>query len=316
MGGSGGGSSQLANVAVESQDYRAQIRDAVIAAESGAQVVDPAEVVEARGPDLHPPDGPVDWRTDESVAAMFAECVRLAAEADVVISYLPTASMGSAVELHAAREAGRLVVVVAPGRMRSNWVVRSYAHYIFDDVSSLAAWLLARQTETLSLSPASADGIRGGAAQCVPTLLEGSITFLYSRAFDSSRRFYADDLRLPLRSDKGAVVFYSLPAGRGARGSAASLGVVREGISAAAKPPVSAAAAGSDTVMICLLTADVDTAFARAISGRRCTIEQPPQVNTRFGISNALLRDPDGYLVELQSFTDPAEQRRFAGGEA
>jgi hypothetical protein len=148
MGGSGAGTASLAGVAVESQDYRASIRAAVLAADSTACVVDPAEVVELRAPELHADGMPEAgfWKEDGVVREMLDEVVALAAQCDVVISYLPTASMGSAVELHAAREAGRLVVVVAPNeRMRANWVVRAYAHFVFDDIASLGRWLIAEQ---------------------------------------------------------------------------------------------------------------------------------------------------------------------------
>ena len=44
---------------------------------------------------------------------------------------------------------------------------------------------------------------------------------------------------------------------------------------------------------------------------------QPPQASGRhggrFGIYNALLRDPDGYLVELQEFFEADEHARFVG---
>ncbi len=144
MGGSGAGTANLAGVAVESQDYRVSIRAAVLAADKTARVVDPAEVVKLRAPELHADGLPeaAFWKEDGSVRAMLGEVVALAAQCDVVISYLPTASMGSAIELHAAREAGRLVVVVAPNeRMRANWVVRAYADFVFDDIGSLSQWL-------------------------------------------------------------------------------------------------------------------------------------------------------------------------------
>ena len=68
--------------------------------------------------------------------------------------------------------------------------------------------------------------------------------------------------------------------------------------------------------MICLLCADVDGALTRllglGIDGVR--VEQAPARNERFGIYNALVRDPDGYLVELQTFLDAPEQRQFCGG--
>ena len=44
---------------------------------------------------------------------------------------------------------------------------------------------------------------------------------------------------------------------------------------------------------------------------------QQPQASGRhggrFGIYNALLRDPDGYLVELQEFCEADEHARFVG---
>ena len=134
----------------------------------------------------------------------------------------------------------------------------------------------------------------------------GAITFVYSRHFEESRRFYEEDLDLPVRCDKGAVVFYAL-------GRSTSLGVVREGVSAAESPPCSARTASRDTVMLCLLTSQVNSCFNRLMARQRCTVVQPPQVNEKFGIFNALVRDPDGYLVELQQFLDASEQERFTG---
>lgn len=135
----------------------------------------------------------------------------------------------------------------------------------------------------------------------------GSITFLYSATFDASRKFYEEGLGLPIRSNKGAVVFYALP------GTACSLGVVKEGISAAQTPPCSAKTAGRDTVMLCLLTDQVDNIHSRLSKMEACEEVQKPQENTKFGIYNSLVRDPDGYLIELQQFLDPAEQRLFTG---
>ena len=64
-----------------------------------------------------------------------------AAKADVVISYLPEASMGSAVEIHAAWAARRTILAVAPGSMAQNWVVRSYADRVFPSIDALREWL-------------------------------------------------------------------------------------------------------------------------------------------------------------------------------
>jgi len=119
-----------------------------------------------------------------------------------------------------------------------------------------------------------------------------------------------------MRADKGAVVFFALPRAAGAS-SAASLGLVRQGVSASTMDssvmmsPCTAKSAGRDTVMLCLLTNSVDACAKRAVAGGRARVVQPPQANPRFGIYNALLRDPDGYLVELQQFLEPEEHARF-----
>jgi len=70
--------------------------------------------------------------------------------------------------------------------------------------------------------------------------------------------------------------------------------------------------------MICLLLSDVDSCFRDLVSGPNgpCRDEgrvvQEPKKNDRFGIYNAIVRDPDGYLVELQQFLDPEEHREFS----
>ena len=50
-------------------------------------------------------------------------------------------------------------------------------------------------------------------------------------------------------------------------------GVVKEGVSAAANPPCSSSTAGRDSVMVCLLTDDVDT-YWKIAAGGRCSVEQ------------------------------------------
>ena len=314
MGGSGGGGASLAGVAVESQDYRACMRAAILAADSTAVVIDPAEIVEKRARELHPPGTPESqfFTSDETIRTMFGECVSLAAKSDVVISYLPVASMGSACELHEARAAGRLVLVIAEGKMSGNWVVRSYADQVLDDIPALGRWIDQHLGTIRTIPPMASAAESASAPETSLRGLNGSITFLYSHHFGTSRAFYEEDLGLFVRSDKGVVVFYALPSAESVT-SGSSLGIVKAGVSAAVQPPCSAADAGRDTVMLCLLASDVDAAFERALAGGRCTAEQAPRYARQFGIYNALLRDPDGYLVELQCFLEPTEHRAFCG---
>eukprot|EP00927_Polykrikos_kofoidii_P028479 TRINITY_DN24861_c0_g1_i1.p1 TRINITY_DN24861_c0_g1~~TRINITY_DN24861_c0_g1_i1.p1 ORF type:complete len:194 (+),score=31.83 TRINITY_DN24861_c0_g1_i1:70-582(+) len=151
MGGSGGGDNKEFGVAMESQDYRALLRDAVLAADPMARIVDPLALGEVRAAEWYPPGTPIEnyWIDDAHVREMLAEVVAAAAASDVVISFLPSASMGSAVELHAARQASRIILVVAPGNMRGNWVVRSYADRIFESIEELRDWLLSKANSRL-----------------------------------------------------------------------------------------------------------------------------------------------------------------------
>jgi catechol 2,3-dioxygenase-like lactoylglutathione lyase family enzyme len=49
---------------------------------------------------------------------------------------------------------------------------------------------------------------------------------------------------------------------------------------------------------------DVD-AYCEELTGRGVELEKPPTANERFSIYHAFLRDPDGYLIEVQRFDDP-----------
>lgn len=145
MCGGGTGTSSALGLSMEiPQDYRAELRNAITAADASAQIIDPLVLGEERAAQLFPPGTPREaiWADDRDVRAMLAFAVEAAASADVVVSFLPSASMGSALELHEARRAGRLIAVIAPGGvMRENWVVRSYSDVIFEDISQLSAWL-------------------------------------------------------------------------------------------------------------------------------------------------------------------------------
>ena len=70
-----------------------------------------------------------------------SNCAWINGASDVVVSYLPEASMGSAVEIHAAKLAGKRVIAIAPDRMGQNWVVRSYADNKLASIDELAALL-------------------------------------------------------------------------------------------------------------------------------------------------------------------------------
>lgn len=64
---------------------------------------------------------------------------RRAAEADVVICWLPEASMGTAVEMYAAHRAGAVVLTITP--MTANWVIRAYSDRIFAGLAAFEEFL-------------------------------------------------------------------------------------------------------------------------------------------------------------------------------
>lgn len=75
----------------------------------------------------------------ESIRRVFEEGVRRASQCDVLVAYLPSASMGTAIEMHAASRAGAAIVTISP--MAANWVVRAYSDAVFADIESFAAFV-------------------------------------------------------------------------------------------------------------------------------------------------------------------------------
>jgi len=131
-----------------------------------------------------------------------------------------------------------------------------------------------------------------------PPPLTGSISFIYASAetWEAQLAFYGEILQLGTAGSMGdGVRIFALPG--------AYLGVVRQGVSAAASPPLGARDAGKDTVIVGLLcesAEDVDEYYRRLANAEDVTLESLPAENKAFGIYNFLVRDPAGYLVELQ----------------
>jgi len=66
--------------------------------------------------------------------------VARAASSDVVIAFLPSASMGTAIEMYEAHRGGAVVLTISP--MQTNWVVRAYSDRVFADMDELEAFLV------------------------------------------------------------------------------------------------------------------------------------------------------------------------------
>jgi hypothetical protein len=113
---------------IHGQDWRAPIKAALARHAPGAEVY------------CHYTAHPNSIAYDlPEIRSTFAEGVRQAVESDLIVAYLPSASMGTGIEMHEASQAGAVVLTVTP--MAANWVVRAYSDRIFPDLESLEAFL-------------------------------------------------------------------------------------------------------------------------------------------------------------------------------
>lgn len=106
------------------QDYRARITAALEKRWPGVRISDPYA--------LHPSS--VDYGMDQ-VRSTFESMTSLAGEADVVIAYLPTASMGTAIEMWTAYKANKYIIAVT--ELKHNWVVKVTADEVVPDLDAL-----------------------------------------------------------------------------------------------------------------------------------------------------------------------------------
>ena len=118
----------IREMAIHDQDYRDVIAGIVRRYHPDAAIVDPRA--------LHPDS--VRYGQEEAVQTFLAMLDR-AADADVLIAYLPEASLGTALEIWRAYEAAKPVLVISP--MTSNWMLWATATHILPDLAALEAYV-------------------------------------------------------------------------------------------------------------------------------------------------------------------------------
>jgi hypothetical protein len=88
---------------------------------------------------------------DEQGRRVFLEHNRMCGEVDVLLAFVPEASMGTAIEMWEAHRHGRIVVTISP--LQHNWAIRFLSNEIFDDVDqfeqALVSGTLARRIKQL-----------------------------------------------------------------------------------------------------------------------------------------------------------------------
>jgi hypothetical protein len=118
----------IREMAVHAQDYRDAIADIVRRYHPGVAIIDPRA--------LHPDS--VRYEREQAVSTFLAMLDK-AASADVLIAYLPEASLGTALEIWRAYRAGKPVLAISP--MANNWMLWATATHILPDLDAFERYV-------------------------------------------------------------------------------------------------------------------------------------------------------------------------------
>jgi hypothetical protein len=127
----------LAEVGIHDQSYRVAIGSAIKARFAEAEIIDPIE--------LHP-DAGLNYGPEEAKRVLL-ELAEEAARADVLIAYVPEASMGTAVEMWQAYRAGKPVLTISP--LAENWVIRFLSTRVFPSIGAFESFVSEGELERL-----------------------------------------------------------------------------------------------------------------------------------------------------------------------
>ena len=118
--------------------------------------------------------------------------------------------------------------------------------------------------------------------------LEQQVTFLYTRDLAKTSQFYEAVMNLPLVLDQGSCRIYQIS-------NDGFLGFCER--EAVTEQP--------QNIIFTMVTSHVD-AWYEYLAARGVKFEKPPAFNPDYNIYHCFLRDPNGYLLEIQQFLDPA----------
>jgi hypothetical protein len=114
---------------LHNQNYREQLKVLLLQYFPGSDVYDPlADHRESLDYD------------DTTGRGVFYRHNRMCREVDVVLAFVPEASMGTAIEMWEAHEHGRgIVITISP--LTHNWAIKYCSHAVFPDVAALQSEL-------------------------------------------------------------------------------------------------------------------------------------------------------------------------------
>lgn len=111
---------------LHNQSYRARIQQLLKAHFPLAEIYDP----------LADHAGSLEY-DDQTGRDVFFHHNRLCGTVDVVLAFVPEASMGTAIEMWEAHRHGRLVITISP--LKHNWAVKFLSHAVFADLEEFEA---------------------------------------------------------------------------------------------------------------------------------------------------------------------------------
>ncbi|MBN1994622.1 MAG: VOC family protein [Anaerolineae bacterium] len=121
-----------------------------------------------------------------------------------------------------------------------------------------------------------------------PPSIDQQVIFLYTPNLAQTDHFYQKILGLPLVLDQGNCRIYR---------------VSRDGFVGFCQHLT--APEKLEGIIFTLVTTEMDE-WHRYLREKGVEFEKPPTLNPKFNIYHAFLRDPNGYLIEIQQFFDPA----------
>ena len=112
------------------QDYRGRLETLLKTHLPGVEIYDP----------LADHASSLDY-DDQTGRDVFFHHNRMCGEVDVVLAFVPEASMGTAIEMWQAHQSGRIVLTISP--LAHNWAVKFLSRAVYADIDAFEAALAA-----------------------------------------------------------------------------------------------------------------------------------------------------------------------------
>lgn len=116
--------------ALHDQNYRGRLKELLEHHLPAAEVYDP----------LADHQNSLDY-DDERGRAVFMRHNQLCTQIDVLLAFVPEASMGTAIEMWEAYRHGRVVLAISP--LEHNWAVKYLSHHVYGDLAAFEQALAA-----------------------------------------------------------------------------------------------------------------------------------------------------------------------------